>query len=132
MRLIYFYLFLRATNVKLPAVKTSEDVAKFIFLRTEFLNGEAERIRLWADCFLMHHRLSDINQGCNIKNKSLIPDENAREICLTWPGSQRNIAISKKPSCNWINIFIKNLARVFCHPLKFQKRTCDEMASPDS
>ena len=75
MQLIYFYLFLRATNVKLPAVKACEDVAKFIFLRTEFLSAGNRDNPPLGRLFSNASSTSDINQGCNIKNKSLIRDD---------------------------------------------------------
>lgn len=102
MRLICVYRFLKSIDKKLPAVKASQDVAKAVYPE---MNHErrGRNIRLWADFFLKEHKLPKINQGCHIKKKSLISDENAQQVCRTWLRSQRSNAISGRSFCNWVN-----------------------------
>jgi len=86
----------------LPAVQASQDIAKAIYPE---MNQErrGRNIRLWADFFVKEHRLPEFNQGCHIKKKSLIADENAQQFCRSWLRSQRSNAISGRSFCNWVN-----------------------------
>ena len=71
LRLICVHRYLKAIQNEQPAVRSSEEVASGVYPE---MNKErrGRNIRIWADFFMEHHRLPDINQGCHVKIRSII------------------------------------------------------------
>lgn len=90
---------------------SSERVAEVVFGK-EGASYRSRTIRDWADFFLKHSSLPQLNQGKYQKTKSLIDDEDVSAACLSF---LRSVRADKRDAVmfqNWINSELKALVGV--------------------
>ena len=83
-------------------IKSSIEVASFHFNHRN-ANSQGRRIRSWADHYLNHQCLPDHRQGCHVKTRSLIHDEDVRAACFSWVRLQNPDLICGASFANWVN-----------------------------
>ena len=93
----YFILLKKKTG----KVMASMEVAASHF-RHRKSGSQARRIRFWADYFLVHQTLPVYRQGCHVKTRSLILDEDVIAACRTWLRSQVSDALCGAAFANWL------------------------------
>ena len=62
----------------------------------------ARKLREWAKFYVENHVLPASHQGCHIKTKSLVNDEDIQNHCLTWLRSQTPDSISGRTFSHWV------------------------------
>lgn len=65
-------------------------------------SSQARRIRFWTDYFLVHQTLPVHRQGCHVKTRSLILDEDVRTACRSWLRSQVPDSVCGAAFANWL------------------------------
>ena len=93
-----YFILLKKKNGKVMA---SMEVAASHF-RHRKSGSQARIIRFWADYFLVHQTLPVYRQGCHVKTRSLILDEDVITACRTWLRSQVSDALCVAAFANWL------------------------------
>ncbi|CEG47291.1 uncharacterized protein PHALS_03946 [Plasmopara halstedii] len=62
----------------------------------------ARKLREWAKFYIENQALPASHQGCHVKTKSLVNNEDVQNHCLTWLRSQTPDSISGRTFSHWV------------------------------
>eukprot|EP00474_Spongospora_subterranea_P007802 CRZ08260.1 hypothetical protein [Spongospora subterranea] len=85
----YFTLLQSSVNM----VAASRTVAANLFPTRSEIN-HSRTIRKWAEHFLLHKELPKHRQGCHVKSRSLIHDEDIARECRIWLKCQTHDSVT--------------------------------------